>query len=227
MLTIKNIKKDFKKENALSDFSLSIIQPEIIGLFGHNGAGKSTLLKILGGIIKETGGTWQLDDVSLHHHDKAYLSRIGYMPDDFTFPSYLTIFEALSYYGKLRKCTKSEILTTLELVGLADIKHNRTTKLSKGMKQRLLFAQAIIGKPKLLLLDEPTNGLDSNWTSQLKKIILKLHEDGATILISSHQHDFLNEICHRRIYLVEGKIQEIIPPISTLSRNKAREETIQ
>ncbi|MGM9986768.1 MAG: ABC transporter ATP-binding protein [Bacillaceae bacterium] len=210
MLTINNLTKTYKKTDALTSFSLVLDKPVIFGLFGNNGAGKSTLLKMLAGILQPTSGDWTFNNLSIKESKKAYSTLVGYMPDDFSFPTHLSIYEALAYYAALRNKKKEDVVHTLKLIGLENIQQERTTKLSKGMKQRLLFAQAIIGQPKLLLLDEPTNGLDTTWSEQLKQIILHLHEQGATILISSHQHDFLDDICHLKLNLSAGIVTELI-----------------
>ena len=207
-LIIKDISKKHKKREVLSPLSFQANSGECIALCGGNGAGKSTLLKLLAGLSKPNSGTITLNDYTVTKNRTQYVEQISYMPDDFHISDVLTVYEFLSFYASLRDLGKTEVENTLEQVGLIERKREKVKTLSKGMKQRLLFAQALLGKPKLLLLDEPTNGLDPFWINTFIEIILELKEKGSIVIFSTHMMDVAGELADRTFFLQSGKVKQ-------------------
>ncbi|MGJ7920650.1 ABC transporter ATP-binding protein [Neobacillus sp. LXY-4] len=205
ILEINNITKTFQKTEVVSPFSLQLDEGQIGVLVGGNGAGKSTIIKMIGGIFQPSSG--EITVCGLNYRDrKNYPNKISYMPDDFHFPSGLTVKEWLNFYAKLSKVSEGQTDKALKLVGLHTKQGEMLSHLSKGMRQRLLFAQAYIRDNDLILLDEPTNGLDPYWVSSFADILLQLRSAKKTILLSTHQLDVAATIADVVIFLHQGKI---------------------
>lgn len=205
ILEIKNITKSYNKKQVLTPFSLQLDACQIGVLVGGNGAGKSTIIKMIGGIIKPTSGDITVS--GLEYQDrKNYLNKISYMPDDYHFPIGLTVKEWLSFYAKLARAPKGHIEKALTLVGLEGKSNEKLGHLSKGMRQRLVFAQSYIRDSELILLDEPTNGLDPYWVSTFADILLQLRSQGKTILLSTHQLDVASTVADVIVFLHQGQI---------------------
>ncbi len=210
IIKIQDVSKVYGQTTALHPLSLQIPRKTCLVLCGGNGAGKSTLIQLLAGIIPPTSGQILLEEKELWSNHTSYVKQIGYMPDDFQLPSLLTVYEFLSFYASLCQMGKERIEETLEQVGLASKRNKKLNQLSKGMRQRLLFAQAILRKPQLLLLDEPTNGLDPYWMKQLVELIDQLKEDGTTIILSTHQLDVAADVGDLICYMHQGKLMKKI-----------------
>lgn len=210
VLNLNEVCKRYKKKIALFPTSFESKEGECIVLCGGNGAGKSTLLDIIAGITTPTTGTVHLGNIELQKDRKQYVSQIGYMPDDFHAQQDMTVQEFLFFYAAFRNIGKDKVQTVIESLGLNEKKNERLYRLSKGMRQRLLFGQAYLGKPKILILDEPTNGLDPYWVDEFLTILKTLKRDGTMIIFSTHMMDVAAEIGDRLIFMKEGKvIQEI------------------
>ncbi|TCS93605.1 ABC transporter ATP-binding protein [Hazenella coriacea] len=205
IVEIKEVSKVYAQTTALEPLTLSIPRHHCLVLCGGNGAGKSTLIQLLAGIIPPSSGKIELDGVDLWKDRTNYVKRIGYMPDDFQLPTTMTVQEFLSFYASLRQVSAERVEETLNQVGLIEKKAQKLTGLSKGMRQRLLFAQAILGKPELLLLDEPTNGLDPYWMKQFIQLIDQLKEERTTVLLSTHQLDVAAEVGDLICFMQQGK----------------------
>jgi len=176
-LVVDGVTKSYGGFKAVDDVSLSVNQGDMLALLGHNGAGKTTLFKLALGLIKPTSGNITLAG------DK---SNIGYLPENISFYDQMSAQETLSYYARLKKSSPKQVDELLELVGLAPFKKRRIRTYSKGMRQRLGFAQALLGKPEILFLDEPTAGLDPIGREELFKIIKQLKDEGTAVIFSSH-----------------------------------------
>nr|WP_225990623.1 ABC transporter ATP-binding protein [Bacillus luti] len=201
---------NYIKGIALSPITFQSKKGECIVLCGGNGAGKSTLLDIIAGITAPTIGTGQLGDIELQKDRKQYVSEIGYMSDDFHAQQDMTVQEFLLFYAAFRNIGKEKVQVVIEIIGLNEKQNEPLHKLSKGMRQRLLFGQAYLGNPKLLILDEPTNGLDPYWIDEFLKILKTLKRNGTMIIFSTHMMDVAAEIGDRILFMKEGKvIQEI------------------
>ena len=205
--TTTHLNKSYKDCVALKDLSFTINYGEVFGLIGENGAGKTTLMKIIAGCSNATSGKMSILGASERHLKEAR-KEMG------------VIIENPAYYGDMTGAENLEIIrlakqikgktiidTSLDLVGLLDVKSKKVNKYSLGMKQRLGLAMALIGSPKFLILDEPTNGLDPNGIVEMRNIINRLNkEKGITILISSHILTELNQLATRYGILHGGKL---------------------
>ncbi|GLV66315.1 bacitracin ABC transporter ATP-binding protein [Bacillus mycoides] len=210
VLNLNEVCKRYKKKIALSPISFQSKAGECIVLCGGNGAGKSTLLDIIAGITTPTTGIVQLDNIELQEDRKQYVSKIGYMPDDFHAQQDMTVQEFLLFYAAFRNIGKEKVQAVIKTIRLNEKQNERLHRLSKGMRQRLLFGQACLGNPKILILDEPTNGLDPYWVDEFLKILKTLKRNGTMIIFSTHMMDVAAEIGDRILFMKEGKvIQEI------------------
>ena len=200
-----------RRTEALRGLNLTVERNEIFGYLGANGAGKTTTLKILVGLLRPTSGTAKLlgQDCS----NVPLRKRIGFMPEDPYFYEYLTAEEALHFYGRLLELPRRELRPrTDEMLELLDLLYARRTRLrnfSKGMRQRLGLAQALINDPELIILDEPLSGLDPMGRLQVRNVIRQLKDRGKTVLFSSHILSDVEMICDRVGILVRGKLSDV------------------
>ena len=203
MITLENVTKKYHTLTALDTVSLNIPQGEVLGLLGPNGAGKTTLLKLIAGLITPSDGR-------LTPQDKGW-PVVGYKPERLLFPNQLRIGQYLELVAGVadvpHRDTEKVILESLARVNLLDSVNKRIGHISKGMRQRLGLAQAIIGDPPLLLLDEPSNGLDPEGQVEIGRYIRELHAIGKTIVLSSHQLQEVTQVCTQLIILNHGQIR--------------------
>ncbi len=212
MIEIKNVTKYFRvgffgtRKNAVENLSLDIEGGKVTGFFGPNGAGKSTTIKMLVGLIKPSEGSIKINGYDSFDY-RARL-RLGYLPENPSFPRGLKGIEIINYYSKLLngKINKDEIYDALKLSGIFYAKNIHAHKYSKGMTQRLALAVSIIGDPEILIFDEPLSGLDPIGRKEFKDIIFKLKERKKTIFFSSHVLADSKELCDRIAVLVNGRL---------------------
>ena len=202
MITLENVTKKYYTLTALDNVSLVVPQGEVLGLLGPNGAGKTTLLKLIAGLISPTSG-------KLLATDGAW-PAIGYKPERLLFPNNMRVSQYLGLVAGISGVppmdTERVILDSLARVNLMEAANKRIAHISKGMRQRLGLAQALIGDPPLLLLDEPSNGLDPEGQVEIGRYIRELHEAGKTIVLSSHQLHEVTQVCTYLVILNEGQI---------------------
>jgi ABC-2 type transport system ATP-binding protein len=202
VIEIRNVGKQFLSFRALEDVSFQVSRGEVVGLLGPNGAGKTTLFKLVAGLlhpdsghIRPTNGRWP---------------AIGYKPDRLLFPNRLRISDYLKIVANLCGIQPADqekaVFDALVEVDLVSQANKRIGDCSKGMRQRLGLAQALMGNPTLLLLDEPSNGLDPNGQAEMQALIKKLHAAGKTILISSHHLEEITAVCTQLIILNNGHV---------------------
>lgn len=201
------VDKRMNKQMVIEGLRLDVRQGSIVALCGGNGAGKSTILKMTAGILQPDGGAITIEGVSWKSDRKRYAELIGYMPDDFRFSPGLTAFETLSFWAALRGLPKSRAKEALEQVGLADTGSKPVASFSKGMRQRVLFAQAILAGPPLVLMDEPTNGLDPYWSDTFIRQVKELSAAGQTVIFSTHQLQVAEALADHIALLRGGKIE--------------------
>jgi ABC-2 type transport system ATP-binding protein len=208
-IATENLTKIYqRKKKALSDCSLEVAQGQIFSLLGPNGAGKTTLVKLLLGIVKPTRGKasilgMDISDIRTHFH-------IGYLPENHHFPEYLTGNHLLKYFGQMSGCSNTylsnQIPQLLATVNLAEWGNTQIRKYSKGMKQRLGIAQALINDPKILFLDEPTDGIDPLGRRQIRDLLLQLKENGKTVFLNSHLLSEVERVSDSLAILQKGEI---------------------
>jgi ABC-2 type transport system ATP-binding protein len=206
-----NLVKRYGKVEALKGVSLSVERGEIFGLLGQNGAGKTTLIKTLLGIIKPTNGHARLLDQPAG--TAAVRRRVGYLPEDHRFPDYHTGASLLDFYGALLGVPAGErrhrIPEVLEIVGIKGRMHSKIRTYSKGMKQRLGLAQAILHDPEIIFLDEPTDGVDPLGRREIRDMMQGLKRKGMTIFLNSHLLGEVELVCDRVAILQRGNLVQV------------------
>ena len=210
MIEVKQLSKYYDDVEALSDVSFSIAAGEVIGLLGPNGAGKTTVMKILTGYIHPSSGTVSVDGFDVLEETEQVQEMIGYLPENAPIYPELTVQSYLQMIADLRNIPKDQQTAYIsEAVYAVDL-NDRLTKpigtLSKGYRQRVGLAQAILHKPKLLILDEPTNGLDPTQIVEVRNLIKKLAKH-STILVSTHILSEVEATCDRAIILIGGQVK--------------------
>lgn len=201
-----NLSKIVKKKHLLIPLNYQLSKGRILALCGGNGAGKSTLIRMITGIIKPTTGYVTINGLNKNKHKKQFLEQLGYMPDDYQFQKSMTTKETLDFYARIKNISKTRYLETLKEVGLLDKLNEKVGKFSKGMNQRLLLAQALLGKPNILILDEPTNGLDPYWVKQFCNLMLQAKKNGQTIIFSTHDLHIAEQIADEVLFLSDGEV---------------------
>lgn len=209
ILSVKNLSKSFGKRKAVDSLSFEIRAGEIFGFLGPNGAGKSTAIRAMLSLINPDSGDIEIFGKSIRKCRNSALQEVGALVERPDFYEYLSAYKNLSLLAAMDKVSKERILEVLEIVGLADRAKDKVRAFSQGMKQRLGIAQALLSKPKLLILDEPTNGLDPRGMKEVRDLILKLAEEGITILLSSHLLHEIEQICTTMAIINLGKLIKI------------------
>ncbi len=208
-LKVEQISKIYKNKEALHPLSFSVESGKCVVLCGGNGAGKSTLIQILAALSKPTTGSVILEGVDLAKNREAYVNQIGYMPDNFPAQQLMSVKEMLLFFASYRPdATKDQVEAILDRIGLHEKKDELIKNLSKGMRQRLLFGQALLGNPRLLLLDEPTNGLDPYWINEFVLIVKEVQGTGTTIVFSTHMMDVAAEVGDTIYFMKQGSVTE-------------------
>ena len=210
VIEVKNVFKYYGEVLAVDGITLTVLKGETLGLIGHNGAGKSTLFKMMLGLIPATSGEITINGTSVHGGAFRELRRsIGYLPENVVFYDNLTGLETLQFFAALKGCERKACLPLLEKVGLAHAANRRVDGYSKGMRQRLGFAQALLGTPQILFLDEPTTGLDPEAIREFYSILQELNAQGVTVVITSHILSEIQERVQRLAVLKSGKLHAL------------------
>ena len=208
VLAIQNLKKNFGSKEVLRGLNLSVPEHSIFGFIGKNGAGKTTTMKAILGLLKPDSGEIFCMGEKVHFGQTDTNRHIGYLPDVPEFYSYMTPLEYLTFCGEVCRMDKADIVSRskelLELVGLGQDCH-RIKGFSRGMKQRLGIAQALLNRPKLLICDEPTSALDPAGRKEILDILLSAREQ-TTVLFSTHILSDVERICTEAAFLHDGKI---------------------
>lgn len=197
MVNVEHIYKSIGKQEVLRDVSLRIGEGEIVGLLGPNGAGKSTLMKIVIGLWKPTSGTVEAPE------------RIGYLPEQNPLYDEMYVREYLLFMARMTRCgkaAKEEVDGLIKRVGLTPEAHKKIGQLSKGYRQRVGLAQALLGEPELLILDEPTTGLDPNQLVEIRELIRSAGRE-RTVILSTHIMQEVREMCDRVVILDKGRVK--------------------
>lgn len=199
-----NISMNFKAVDALTDVSIDVAPGEQVALLGHNGAGKTTLFRIILGFIKPTAGSISI--AGFEPGSDGARRTVSYLPEQVAFPKMLTGREVVRFYAKLKGAALDDVQSVLGKVELVDAADRRVDTYSKGMRQRLGLAQALVGKPDLLLLDEPTSGLDPLSRQHFYELIADVARQGGAVLLSSHGLSELEAKTDRVAILRKGQL---------------------
>jgi ABC-2 type transport system ATP-binding protein len=210
MIEVKNLIKEFNGVTALDGISLQVNEGEVFAYLGPNGAGKTTTVNILATLLKPTTGKATVAGYNVTKDDMEIRRLIGYLPEDFGLYPTLTVYENLNFAAGLYRINKNErkdkIGELLEFFDLGEKKDVLAYTLSKGMKQKVGIARAMINNPEILFLDEPTSGLDPGMAREVLKMILRLKEGGKTILIATHLLTRAEQVCDSIALIDKGKI---------------------
>jgi ABC-2 type transport system ATP-binding protein len=204
-LLLQNVSKSYGSVKALKDISVSLKKGEVVGLLGPNGAGKSSLMKILTGYYKEWEGQISFDTLDLKGDLQSIQKQVGYLPENNPLYNEMYVIEYLKYVGGLHKLKNPPFKEILEKTGLVEHQSHKIQTLSKGYRQRVGLAVALIHDPQLLILDEPTTGLDPNQLVAIRKLIRELGKD-KTVLLSTHILQEVDALCDRVIIINKGEI---------------------
>ncbi len=209
MIEAKDLVKRYGPHTAVDHVSFKINQGEIVGFLGPNGAGKSTTMNILTGYLSSTEGTVTVDGMNILEQPLEVKKRIGYLPENPPLYPEMTVKEYLAFAGEIKKVPKKELNGRMEevmqTVGISDVAGRLVKNLSKGYKQRVGLAQAMIGKPDILILDEPTAGLEPKQILEIRHLIKELGKEH-TVILSSHILPEVSAVCKRVLIMNEGKI---------------------
>lgn len=209
MIEIQNLTKKYGQIVAVNNISFNVNKGEILGFLGPNGAGKSTTMNIITGYLPSTAGTVKVDGYDIMTHPAEVKKRIGYLPEAPPLYRDMTVTEYLKFVSNLnnvpKKNQKAQMADIMELVGLTDHRKRLIDNLSKGYRQRVGLAQALIGNPEVLILDEPTVGLDPKQIIEIRRVIKALSQE-RTIILSSHILPEVSAICERVVIINKGEI---------------------
>ncbi len=204
-IIIKDLTKKYGNQLALNKVSFSIRNGEVVGLLGPNGAGKSTLMKSITNAIEPDSGEILINEQNVLTQPIETKTRIGFLQENNPLYMEMYVKEYLEFVTNIRKVDQKKIEEVIEKVGLTPEKHKKIHQLSKGYKQRVGLAQAIISSPEILILDEPTNGLDPNQIIEIREVIKEIGKE-KTVILSTHIMQEVEALCSRVILLNKGKV---------------------
>ena len=204
-VNVKNISKYYQEKLVLDNISFNLKKGEIVGFLGPNGAGKSTLMKIICSYIKQNSGTVSVCGKDNLQEPKKIKEKIGFLSENNPLYEYMYVKEFLNFMKNIHKKDDSSLENVMELTDLKNVENKKIETLSKGFKQRVGIAQALIHNPEIIILDEPTSGLDPNQLIKIRKLLLKIVQNKC-ILFSSHILQEVEAICDRVIIILDGKI---------------------
>lgn len=228
MIEVKNVTKKYGDFTAVKNINFNIKEGEIVGLLGPNGAGKSTTMNMLTGFIEPTEGEIIINGYDITKKSQKAKKQIGYMPEGVPLYNDLTVKEFISYMADLKMVSKKDkkenIQKVIEQTNLSDVQNKLIRNLSRGYKQRVSMAGALVGEPKILILDEPTVGLDPKQITEIRTLIKSLGKDH-TIILSSHILSEVSQICEKVIIINKGNIVAIASP-KELEEKVRRENSV-
>jgi len=227
MIKVESLIKKYGDFTALDNVSFEMQEGEVIGVLGPNGAGKTTLLRILVMFFEPTSGKIEIDNLDLSNslHQQEIKSKIGYLPENAPLYEDMTVWEYLKFTGKMQGIKKNDlnekIFNVLKKCGLEDKQNTEIAILSKGYRQRVGIAQALIHNPKIVILDEPTTGLDPNQRIEIRDLIKKIGKS-KTVILSSHVLSEVQATCSRILIINKGKIVADDTPEKLENKNKSQ-----
>jgi ABC-2 type transport system ATP-binding protein len=223
VIEVKDLTKRYGKHLAVNAINFRVDSGEVVGFLGPNGAGKSTTMNIITGYLSATEGTVAVDGIDVLEDPEGVKSRLGYLPEQPPLYVEMTVTEYLNFVARIKKVPKAErgrMDTILERVGIAEVKGRRIDNLSKGYRQRVGLAQALVGNPKVLVLDEPTIGLDPHQIIDIRNLIKELGQEH-TIVLSSHILPEVSAVCDRIVIISQGRLVASDTP-DNLARSLAK-----
>lgn len=224
MIQVDGLKKSFGSEEALRGITFNVERGEIFGLLGPSGSGKTTTIKIMTGELKPSGGDVYVNSYSYKQFGKNdYVSSLGILSDKSSLYDRLTVKDNLELFRKLYNAPKGSVEKVLKDVGLENEIDKTVSKLSKGMKQRILLCKAVIHRPAILFLDEPTSALDPATTEKIHDMLEELRDEGTTILLTTHNMDEATRLCDNVAFLYQGVIQDSGAPADLRHKYKRDE----
>lgn len=205
MISVKNLTKKYDGVAVLDNLNFEINKGEVLGFLGPNGAGKTTTMRIITGFIAPTSGTIKVDELDVLDDSLRIRQKIGYLPESNPLYTDMKVLEYLRFIAKIREQNKERIKKMIEICGLSKMVYKTIGELSKGYRQRVGLAQAMIHDPDILILDEPTSGLDPNQIVEIRNLIKELGKE-KTVILSTHILPEVVATCSRVIIINEGKI---------------------
>lgn len=228
MIKVENVTKKYGSHTAIDNISFEIKEGEIVGFLGPNGAGKTTTMSIITGYIEPNSGHVEIGGYNVSKKARKAKREIGYMPETTPLYNELTPKEFITYMAELksvpRKERKAEVERVIKAVNIDDVQNKLIRNLSRGYRQRVSLAGALVGNPKVLILDEPTVGLDPKQVTQIRSLIKSLGKDH-TVILSSHILSEVSQICEKVIIINKGKLIAIDTP-ENLEKKEAGENTL-
>lgn len=214
MIKVKSLYHDYAGKGiySVNNVSFSIERGEIFGFLGPSGAGKSTVQNIMTGLLPLQKGEVLYDNKSIQKIESKFFNKIGVSFEHPNLYTKLTGYENLKYFAGLFDVPTQDPFKLLDMVGLKDAAGKKASAYSKGMKQRLVFARALMNNPEILFLDEPLSGLDPSTANRIKELILKKKQEGCTIFLTTHNMYLAEEVCNRVAFLNDGKIVAMDSP---------------
>jgi ABC-2 type transport system ATP-binding protein len=216
MLELRNLTKLYRGIPSIENINLTIAPGDIVGYLGPNGAGKSTTVKIITGLLEPTEGRVFFEGKDIREDMVRYRTLLGYVPEDAHLYTYLSALEYLALVGRLRgmseKLIEQKSNQLLQILSLASWRHSPISVYSKGMRQRVLIAAALMHDPKLLVFDEPLSGLDVVSSRLFKDLLQALASEGKVILYISHVLETVEQVCQRVVVIAKGRILADAPP---------------
>lgn len=224
MIEVNSLHKDYGSFKAVNGVSFQVNRGEILGFLGPNGAGKSTTMKMITGFLRPTEGSVSIDGLNVQEHPVQIKSLIGYLPENGPLYNEMTVEEFLHFIAEVRGYDEpleqeERIDRVCDLCQLNPVRHQSIETLSKGFRQRVGFAQAVLHDPPVLVLDEPTDGLDPNQKREVRKIIKAMAKDKA-IILSTHILEEVEALCTRVIIIAKGELIADETPKGLLERNR-------
>lgn len=223
MITLENVTKIYGQNPVVESVSLSIKPGEIVGLLGPNGAGKTTTIRMIAGVLPPSNGSISVNGLTHIDNSMGLKSQIGYLPEDNPLYEDLTVEEHLHFWGRMKGLGTDElpgaITFAIESTDITDVYYRFIGELSKGYRQRVGLAQAIMNQPSILLLDEPTEGLDPNQRRDIQALLAKLRKD-RTVIVSSHVLGEISHLADRIIIIHKGTVVGDDSPQNLVSSNK-------
>jgi ABC-2 type transport system ATP-binding protein len=209
MIHVENLTKTFGEVCAVDHITLDILKGQILGLLGPNGAGKTTTLRMLTGFLRPSSGTIRVKDLSIEDHSLEIRKLLGYLPESAPLYHDMLVYDYLTYVADIREVEKKSRIGRLremaDLCGLNEVMHKPVAELSKGYKQRVGLAHAMMKDPEILIFDEPTSGLDPNQIVEIREIIRKIGKE-KTVILSTHILSEAEATCDRVVIINQGKI---------------------